>query len=129
MRIWPSARCPFIWWAGLRAWSPKAARNRYWNSRMNWRSNEARKVDFPRLLWIPPGLQIDDERQRKVIDQLRHGPPRLQEGADLLETFLEDLRTVIQEKLKKFEEPGQHRSDHPKVPAETGTEFSMPGST
>jgi hypothetical protein len=64
----------------------------------------AEKGEFSRLLWIPPGLQVDDERQRKVIEQLRMDP-RLQGGADLLETFLEDFRTVIQEKLKKFEEP------------------------
>jgi hypothetical protein len=57
------------------------------------------KADFSRLLWIPPGLQVEDERQRKVIEQLRMDP-RIHEGADLLETFLEDLRTVIQERLK-----------------------------
>jgi hypothetical protein len=56
--------------------------------------------DFSRLLWIPPGLQVQDERQRAVIEQLRLDP-RTQDGADLLETFLEDLRTVIQGRLKE----------------------------
>ena len=55
---------------------------------------------FSRLLWIPPGLQIEDERQRKVVEQLRVDP-RIQTGADLLETSLEDLRTVIQDRLKQ----------------------------
>jgi hypothetical protein len=59
-----------------------------------------KKGDFSRLLWIPPGLQVEDERQRKVIEQLRMDP-RIQVGADLLETFLEDLRTVIQDRLKQ----------------------------
>jgi len=54
---------------------------------------------FSRLLWIPPGLQVEDERQRSVIEQLRMDP-RIHNGADLLETPLEDLRTVIQGRLK-----------------------------
>jgi hypothetical protein len=58
------------------------------------------KGDFLRLLWIPPSLQVQDERQKKVIEQLRLDP-RTEDGADLLETFLEDLRTVIQARLKE----------------------------
>jgi hypothetical protein len=61
--------------------------------------------DFVRLLWIPAGLQIEDERQLKVIHQLRMDP-RMQAGADLLETLFEDLRTVIHERLR----------DDPKLP-------------
>lgn len=63
--------------------------------------------EFSRLLWIPPGLQIDDERQRKVIERFRMDPRTLN-GADLLETFLEDLKTVIHERLKRAEKPQQH---------------------
>jgi hypothetical protein len=63
-----------------------------------------RKSDFSRLLWIPSGLQVEDERQRKVVEQLRMDP-RIQMGADLLETFLEDLRTVIQDRLKETQKP------------------------
>jgi hypothetical protein len=59
-----------------------------------------KKGNFSRLLWIPPGLQVEDERQVKLIERLRMDP-RLMEGADLLETFLEDLRTVIHAKLKR----------------------------
>jgi len=62
------------------------------------------KGGFSRLLWIPPGLQVEDERQRQVIAQLRMDP-RMHEGADLLETFLEDLTTVIQDRLQQVEEP------------------------
>jgi hypothetical protein len=57
-------------------------------------------IGFSRLLWIPPGLQIEDERQRKVVERLRLDPG-MQKGADLLETSLEDLRTVIQDRLKQ----------------------------
>ncbi len=63
---------------------------------------------FSRLLWIPPGLQIEDERQRKVVEQLRLDP-RIQMGADLLETSLEDLRTVINERLEQNQKPAAER--------------------
>jgi hypothetical protein len=59
---------------------------------------------FSRLLWIPPGMQVDDERQRRVVEQLRLDP-RILKGADLLETSLEDLRTVIQDRLKQTQKP------------------------
>jgi TIR domain len=72
----------------------------------------AKKGNFSRLLWIPPGLQVNDERQLKVIEQFRMDP-RLLEGADLLETFLEDLRTVIHSRLKRAHAPAQQTSAPP----------------
>jgi len=63
-----------------------------------------KKGNFSRLLWIPQGLQVNDERQLKAIEQFRMDP-RLLEGADLLETFLEDLRTVIHSRLKRAQAP------------------------
>jgi hypothetical protein len=53
---------------------------------------------FCRLLWIRPGVDVADERQRMVLERLRNDP-RLEEGADLLETFLEDFRTQIRTRL------------------------------
>jgi hypothetical protein len=55
--------------------------------------------DFCRLLWIPPGINVEDERQRKVLEQLRIDR-RMQLKTDLLETSLEDLRTVYQDWLR-----------------------------
>lgn len=55
---------------------------------------------FSRLLWLPSGLKIDDSRQQKLVERLRLDP-RIKDGADLLETFFEDLRTMIQDWLKK----------------------------
>jgi hypothetical protein len=55
--------------------------------------------NFSRIIWIPPGLQVEDGRQQKFIEHLRTDP-RIQKGSDLLETPLEDLRTVIQDRLK-----------------------------
>ncbi len=68
------------------------------------------KGGFSRLLWIPPGLHTDDERQRKIIERLRMDP-RIQKDADLLETYLEDLRTVYQNRLKGAQKPARDLDD------------------
>jgi hypothetical protein len=68
--------------------------------------------NFSRLTWIPPGLHVDDNRQQKFIEQLRMDP-RIQKGSDLLETPLEDLRTVIQDRLKQTAEPVRKKSVTP----------------
>jgi uncharacterized protein DUF4062 len=77
------------------------------------------KGKFSRLLWIPPGLQVEDERQRKVIERIRMDP-RMVDGADLLETFLEDLRTVIQDRLTRDEQTQRE----PAVPMSVGGELA-----
>jgi len=64
---------------------------------------------FVRLLWIPAGLQVEDERQAKVINQFRMDP-RMQVGADLLETIFEDLRTVIHDRLQEPPQAAQPKS-------------------
>jgi hypothetical protein len=61
------------------------------------------KGGFSRLLWIPPGLQVENEQQARVIEKIRMDP-RMLDGADLLETFLEDLRTLIQDRLAQDEQ-------------------------
>lgn len=61
------------------------------------RSEEGR---LARLIWIPAGLEIEDPRQQKVVDNLRLDP-RIGEGADLLETYFEDLRTTVQNWLER----------------------------
>ena len=65
---------------------------------------------FSRLIWIPPGLQVDDDRQRRVLDQLRMDP-RMDKEADLLETPLEDLHTMIGAWLQKSEKPARRTAD------------------
>jgi hypothetical protein len=63
-----------------------------------------RQGDFSRLVWIQPGLAVEDERQKRLLEQLRTDP-LVQAGADVLETRLEDLRTVIHDRLTKSQEP------------------------
>jgi Domain of unknown function (DUF4062) len=50
-----------------------------------------------RIVWIPAGLEVVDDRQRQVVERFRVDP-RIQKG-DLLETPFEDLRTAVQQWL------------------------------
>ena len=65
---------------------------------------------FSRLVWIEPGLQVDDERQREAIDRLRNDP-RLLRGADVLETPFEDLRTMALARLRQAAEAADAPAD------------------
>ncbi len=73
-------------------------------------SARARENDYCRLVWIPPGLQVEIEKQRAVIDQLRMDPTA-RDGSDLLETSIEDFKTVYHNRLKRIQKP---------APQETG---------
>ena len=53
---------------------------------------------FSRLLWIPRDLTVGDDRQRKVLQDVRMDQ-RFHEGTDLLENTLEDLQTTIAARL------------------------------
>jgi hypothetical protein len=51
---------------------------------------------------MPPNLETEDERQRRVIEHFR-ADSRTLCGADLLETFFEDLRSVVHDRLGQIE--------------------------
>jgi hypothetical protein len=78
------------------------------NSKSNaWLENDlamerARGAEFPRFIWMRPGLSSTDPRQRRFLEYLRNDSS-VQAGADVLETKLEDLKTVIQDKLKHIQ--------------------------
>jgi hypothetical protein len=55
---------------------------------------------FSRLVWIAPGLQVDDARQRTLLERVRLDPG-IRDHADLLETPFEDLRTTVQDWLTR----------------------------
>lgn len=69
---------------------------------------------FQRLIWMPPELDPEDERLRELVGELRTDP-RSQEGADLLETPIADLRLAILELLATSPGP-----DEPETPADEG---------
>lgn len=60
-------------------------------------------AEFSRLVWMPPDLAPEDERQRGFVDAL-HTDARIQAGGDLLETSLEDFKTVLVRRLRPREE-------------------------
>src|SRR5439155_12729984 len=66
------------------------------------RAAQAAQDRFSRLIWMPKELQVDDERQRNVVAQLRMNP-RIPSSTDLLETPLEDLLTLIAARLNADE--------------------------
>lgn len=72
----------------------------------------SQKGGLSRLLWMPPGLEVTDERQRAVIDRLRLDP-RLGESADFLQTYFEDLRTAIQSRLTAERPPAASPQEAP----------------
>lgn len=64
---------------------------------------------FSQLIWMQPGLQAKERRQQAFCNELH----RSRAGPDLLQTKLEDLKTVIHAKLApKPRANGSGRSDH-----------------
>ena len=61
-------------------------------------AERSRDVAFSRLLWLPVGLAPQEEVQAQFIKHLRTDPAT-QQGAELLQTPLEELKNVIQLRL------------------------------
>jgi len=61
-------------------------------------------AEFSRLIWLPPGLDPKDERQRRFIETLQNAFHSTN-GSDLVQTKIEDLKTIIQEKLNPTPKP------------------------
>ena len=55
-------------------------------------------AQFSRLIWLPPGLEPKDERQKKFVGDLQTSFSS-HNGSELLQVKLEDLKTIIQAKL------------------------------
>jgi len=64
------------------------------------KSQEASKKNatFQRLIWISPNLSLTSERQKGFIETIKRDV-ELQEGAEILETPLEDFKNIIREEL------------------------------
>lgn len=54
---------------------------------------------FRRLLWLPVGLTPHEPQQQLFVEQLKTSS-EMQQGAELLQTPLEELKTIIQKRLK-----------------------------
>lgn len=57
-----------------------------------------------RLIWLPEGLESEDERQIRFIDTLQTDA-RIQAGADVLQTSLSDFKSAIHRRLRPPEPP------------------------
>ena len=75
---------------------------------------------FPRLLWMPHQLSSDDLRQQIFIDNVR-SDGRILNGADLLETSFEELRTVLRARLEVMRKPAPPPTAPSAVPAPPAT--------
>ncbi len=60
--------------------------------------------DFSSLIWLPPGLEAREEPQRIFIARLKENF-QAANGSDLIEAKIEDLKTIIQEKLNPTPKP------------------------
>lgn len=61
-------------------------------------AERGRDPAFSRIIWMPPGLEAQEARQRQFIKSLCDDS-RMQQGAELLQTTLEDLKTVVRDTL------------------------------
>ncbi|MEA2238062.1 MAG: hypothetical protein QOC81_2786 [Thermoanaerobaculia bacterium] len=61
-------------------------------------SEAARGSGLSSVIWLPPGLEIEDERQRTFVNNLQTNS-QVHETAELLEVPLEELKAFIYRKL------------------------------
>jgi hypothetical protein len=62
-------------------------------------AERSRGNSFDRLIWLPEGLESKEDRQRQFIDYLKNDSTA-QQGADVLQTSIEELKTYIEDKLR-----------------------------
>jgi hypothetical protein len=65
------------------------------------------KQDFARLIWISPNLTSASERQKSFIENIKRDV-EAQEGAEILQTPLEDFKNIMREELIESEERKAH---------------------
>jgi hypothetical protein len=59
----------------------------------------AERQGLRRLIWIPRGVEAEDDRQRTLLDALRTDPA-VQGGADVFETPIEEFKAAVLKKLE-----------------------------
>jgi hypothetical protein len=62
------------------------------------------EAGLPRLIWLPPGLTVEEERQKAFVERLRTDPD-VAPGTELLETPIEDLKSAIHGRLSPPPKP------------------------
>jgi hypothetical protein len=59
---------------------------------------------FSRLVWLPPDFSSEEEKQLQFVDRLQTDV-RIQSGADILQTPLEDFKSVVLDRLRPAPAP------------------------
>lgn len=62
------------------------------------KSQQVSKENFSRLIWISPDLTNASERQKSFIENIKRDT-EAQEGAEILQTPLEDFKNIVREEL------------------------------
>ena len=70
------------------------------------------ETSFPRLIWLPENLQPKEDRQAQFIAELKTRVEQ-QKGAELLQTPLEELKSVIKGKVEALSRNGHKPSPRP----------------
>jgi hypothetical protein len=79
---------------------------------------------FSRLIWLPPDLASEEEKQVQFIERLQTDV-RIQEGADLLQAPLEDFKSVVLRRTQPEEEKKENEKEA--APEEAPTEDTEDG--
>jgi hypothetical protein len=77
--------------------------------------------NFFRLIWTPKGVSVSDQRQRDFIDRLNDEAGALR-GTDLLNGKIEELKTVIHDRLAGIRKAQDSPRPQAASPAYTGAE-------
>ena len=59
---------------------------------------------LPRIIWLPPDIAAKDERQQTFVKQVQTDSTA-QEGAELFQTSVEDLKDAIHEQIEQLGQP------------------------
>lgn len=62
------------------------------------------EAGFSRVIWMPVDLKAREDRQQQFIEYLQNDPGA-QQGAEVMQNSLEDLKTIIGDKLAAKQEP------------------------
>jgi hypothetical protein len=75
-------------------------------------AERSRDANFSRIIWMPPGLSASETRQQQFITYLCDDSSA-QDGAELLQSSLEDLKTLIHDKLNAPVRMSLHHTSAP----------------
>lgn len=71
---------------------------------------KANGEDFSRLIWISPNLSNASEKQKSFIERIKRDV-EAQEGAEILQTPLEDFKNIMREELVGANERKNHEEE------------------